>query len=348
MGKKIFLSYSRDDSKFVLKLVEDLKRNNFDIWIDQIDMSSGKYWDNSIEQTIGNSCALILIMSPSSAKSENVKDEVSYAKGQKVDIIPILYKEIKDNQMPFRWHRLHFIVMNEKNYDEQIFSLIKNIKGFEKCGFVDDDIDIDPPKKRYFKSIIIGFGLLGIVSVLYFFPSYKTHEKVEQNITKVIDEVNISKKQIEIPPITVVPSIEYKKEIKKEEKVEKKIEPPKKKEHEREKPKPIINFPKPIKKYYKPQPTVTPVNIIDKKQDEKIDDIVCLGQYQNLCNKLKQDRSLKLIMTNHIDETQSEDEAMKELDNINYALRDRGIPRSRIENKIEKDGSSGIRFEFVR
>ncbi len=103
---KIFFSYSRDDSEFVLKLAKDLRAGGADIWLDQLDIPAGKRWDAEIEQALENAQVQLVILSPSSVGSNNVMDEVSYALEKGKHVIPILHK---DCQIPFRLKRLQYL-----------------------------------------------------------------------------------------------------------------------------------------------------------------------------------------------------------------------------------------------
>ena len=46
---KIFISYSRKDKDFTLRLAKDLRAADVEIWIDQLDISPGVRWDDAVE-----------------------------------------------------------------------------------------------------------------------------------------------------------------------------------------------------------------------------------------------------------------------------------------------------------
>jgi hypothetical protein len=83
MADKIFFSYSRYDSVFVLRLASDLRNAGLDIWLDQLDIAPGEHWDNEIEKALNNANTLLAIISPKSIASDNVMDEVSFALEEK-------------------------------------------------------------------------------------------------------------------------------------------------------------------------------------------------------------------------------------------------------------------------
>lgn len=88
-----FISYSREDSEFALRLAQDLKAAGAHVWLDQLDILPGRPWDNAIEQALGEAIQMLIVLSPSSARSENVRNEISYALEQGKIIIPVLYKD---------------------------------------------------------------------------------------------------------------------------------------------------------------------------------------------------------------------------------------------------------------
>jgi hypothetical protein len=97
-----FVSYSRADSEFSLRLAKDLKAAGASVWLDQLDIMPGEPWDEKIEEALIDARQMILILSPSSAKSRNVRDEISFALGQGKVVIPVLYA---DCVVPLRLQR---------------------------------------------------------------------------------------------------------------------------------------------------------------------------------------------------------------------------------------------------
>jgi hypothetical protein len=82
-----FISYSRDDKKVVDKLIERLKETNHKVWIDTEGIQGGARWRQKIVEAIEGSIAFIIVLSPNSIKSENVRKELDLADNKK--IIPI-------------------------------------------------------------------------------------------------------------------------------------------------------------------------------------------------------------------------------------------------------------------
>jgi len=103
MDNKIFFSYSRYDSAFVLKLANDLRNAGFSVWLDQLDIPPGKHWDKEIEIALNNANCVLAIISPKSLASDNAMDEISYALEEKKRVIPVM---LTDSDTSFRLRRL--------------------------------------------------------------------------------------------------------------------------------------------------------------------------------------------------------------------------------------------------
>jgi photosystem II stability/assembly factor-like uncharacterized protein len=101
-----FLSYSREDSDFALRLAGDLKAADANVWLDRLDIVPGDRWDRAIEDALKSSSRMVVILSPASVGSTNVMDEVSFALEEKKPVIPIIYR---DCAVPFRLRRLQYV-----------------------------------------------------------------------------------------------------------------------------------------------------------------------------------------------------------------------------------------------
>ena len=132
-----FLSYSRSNSEFAVKLAKDLKKSGIDIWIDQLDIEPGSRWDRSIQEALNTSKRMLVIFTPESISSNNVMDEVSFAleKGKKV--IPIL---LEPCEIPFRLRRLQHIDFTE-SYDDGLQKLTAFIKQKSNAKLKDETVE---------------------------------------------------------------------------------------------------------------------------------------------------------------------------------------------------------------
>ena len=101
-----FFSYSREDSDFALRLAGDLKAAGAGVWLDQLDIDPGQEWDSAIEDALTECPRMLLILSPDSAKSRNVRNEITRALDEKKSIIPVFFR---DCTVPLQLARVQFV-----------------------------------------------------------------------------------------------------------------------------------------------------------------------------------------------------------------------------------------------
>lgn len=74
----IFISYSRADEPYALRMAEVLSGSGFDVWWDN-HLRSGEDWDQAIERALRNAKAVIVLWSPESVTSRWVRAEATVA-----------------------------------------------------------------------------------------------------------------------------------------------------------------------------------------------------------------------------------------------------------------------------
>jgi TIR domain len=108
-----FISYSRANSDFAVRIAKDLKAAGHDIWLDQLNIPTGSRWDDEIEKALHSCSTFLLILSPDAIQSQNVKDEIGYAIDSFKHILPVI---IKPCDIPFRLRRFQFVNFTDKPY----------------------------------------------------------------------------------------------------------------------------------------------------------------------------------------------------------------------------------------
>jgi TIR domain-containing protein/uncharacterized protein DUF1566 len=166
----LFFSYSRDDAEFVLRLADDLRAAGVDLWLDQQDIAPGERWDRAVEEALKSSGCLLVVLSPVSAASQNVLDEISYALDHGKRIVPVLYK---DCDVPFRLRRLQYIDFRS-SYDKSLAQLVKTIDRGPAAPTTSRAADPLAPNrsgtgyKRYAYGIGGAIAILAIIAALIF------------------------------------------------------------------------------------------------------------------------------------------------------------------------------------
>lgn len=118
---KVFFSYARADTEFVLRLAKDLRSAGTNLWVDQLDIRAGDRWDGAVEEALKACPYLLVILSPASVASQNVMDEVSVGLEANKRIVPVRYR---DSEIPFRLKRLQYIDFTV-DYDKGFTQLLK-------------------------------------------------------------------------------------------------------------------------------------------------------------------------------------------------------------------------------
>ncbi|MCB0123345.1 MAG: toll/interleukin-1 receptor domain-containing protein, partial [Caldilineaceae bacterium] len=95
MAPAIFISYSRRDQEFVLRLAVDLEERGAEVWIDQGDIQGGERWRQSIADGIARCQIFLLVVSPDAVRSPYVGEEIELAFQARKAILPILYRKAR-------------------------------------------------------------------------------------------------------------------------------------------------------------------------------------------------------------------------------------------------------------
>lgn len=92
---KIFISYKREDIKFASKLTKSLRKNNFEVWIDE-DIRAGQNWRDEVCDAIDDSSVVLFLVSPASVESKYCKEELEHAHGTRKTILPVVLSDASE------------------------------------------------------------------------------------------------------------------------------------------------------------------------------------------------------------------------------------------------------------
>ena len=88
----LFVSYSRKDAIYAVKLVDALRREGFNVWID-MDLRQGTQWDRRIENQLKECDAYILIVTPNSHNSSWVRKELLFVQAVNKPVFPFVLEK---------------------------------------------------------------------------------------------------------------------------------------------------------------------------------------------------------------------------------------------------------------
>ena len=89
----IFISYSKRDIVYAQKLINALRREGFNPWVDMEGLGAGTFWQTRLQKQINTCDVYILIMSRNAYNSKWVPDELVAAKGKGKPIFPLLLED---------------------------------------------------------------------------------------------------------------------------------------------------------------------------------------------------------------------------------------------------------------
>jgi formylglycine-generating enzyme required for sulfatase activity/energy-coupling factor transporter ATP-binding protein EcfA2 len=96
----LFISYKRDDRVAVLPISERLEHEfHYDIWIDAKSIPGGEDWRGEIRKGIDKASEVLLMLTPDSCASPQVKEEIDYAKSIGRKIIPLQIRKVASSDL---------------------------------------------------------------------------------------------------------------------------------------------------------------------------------------------------------------------------------------------------------
>jgi hypothetical protein len=123
-AESYFLSYSRSDGGFAMRLAKDIRAAGVSIWVDQLDIRPSEHWDRAIERAVRCCRGLVVILSPRAVASENVADEISFAINSGKSVLPVM---IERCDLPLRITRMHLIDATE-SYEKALEQCLNELK----------------------------------------------------------------------------------------------------------------------------------------------------------------------------------------------------------------------------
>jgi hypothetical protein len=124
----VFISYSRKDTAFVRQLVDRLKVDQRDVWVDFEDIPFAAEWWDEICAGIDTAETAIFVISPDSLESKVCSLEISYAARNKKRIVPILYRDPAGKPVLEQISHINWIYFNEAaKFDDSFRKLIETM-----------------------------------------------------------------------------------------------------------------------------------------------------------------------------------------------------------------------------
>lgn len=207
---RIFVSYSRSDGgDFADHISDHYEKEANDVFIDHKDILGGEEWSEKIKKSISNSDIVIVILTRSALKSQEVEKEILESIRQGKKVIPAKYQNVAWSDLKWGLEKKQGFQFDNKNslirhLDEIIFS---NKKSNTSYTDFDESVINQPTiksrKKRKLYFIILGTITTTIILSLIFSNQYfwnttpdneKTSVRSLKSQTVTTDQSQISTK----------------------------------------------------------------------------------------------------------------------------------------------------------
>jgi hypothetical protein len=130
----IFISYSRRDLEFVTQLHQYLTKKRISAWFDKENIQAVDQWRTSIVDGIRDCKVFLLVLSPDSAASTNIRKEVDLAERYNKQIVPLMWRATEiPVAMEYQLAGIQWIdfkeMASEENFSELVDILQQLIDG---------------------------------------------------------------------------------------------------------------------------------------------------------------------------------------------------------------------------
>jgi predicted nucleotide-binding protein len=198
LKKRIFISYSRDDKKFVCRVKEGLESHGFNIFTDQ-DIIGSDQWIIALEKSLKECDLAIIILSPKWLSSTWCKAEYQTLiqrmnNEKKFRIIPIQIGKLNSSDIPPFLNNIQHIQYLQTS-DENTNQLIKKIERVIGGKPIAHNINAGWPLSRVFVVIVVtcfSFILIWRVSTWFDWKqsmSWQEIESIQKSAQKIDDRV---------------------------------------------------------------------------------------------------------------------------------------------------------------
>src|SRR5688572_27920076 len=126
---QIFTSYSRRDTETVDTIVGKMTQAGINVWLDRADIKAGNTWRVQIVQAIDTCAAFVLMLSPNSAASDNVRREIDLSLDSGRTIFAVKLEPVKlPAEIRYQLIGLQTIDVQKLGLDNAVSQLIETVK----------------------------------------------------------------------------------------------------------------------------------------------------------------------------------------------------------------------------
>jgi hypothetical protein len=130
----LFISYSSLDQDFVNRLLPSLNAAGYETWVDREAIHGGTMWRRQIVEGITGADAVLLLLSPNSVTSDNVRKELDIADEAKKPLLPIeAVRVVIPKEMTYQLAGVQRIDL-ATNFDRGVTRLLEALRQITEGG----------------------------------------------------------------------------------------------------------------------------------------------------------------------------------------------------------------------
>ncbi len=130
----VFVSYSRNDSELVNRLVERLRERGKDVWVDVEGIRDAEVFPAALRRAVEGSDGFVFVISPDSVASPFCEQEVDHAVELNKRVVPLAYRSVPDERIPEGIRVRNWIPVGDGDFDAGVERLVQAL---------DTDLDWD-------------------------------------------------------------------------------------------------------------------------------------------------------------------------------------------------------------
>jgi len=183
-----FTSYSRRDTETVDRIVAKMAEAGISVWIDRADIQAGDTWRVQIVRAIRTSPAFVLMLSPSSAESDNVRKEIDLSQGYERTLFPVMLQKVRPlpDEISYQLAGEQIIDVEKLGVDHAVTQLIETLKDYLRKVE-----QVEEPATQQVELVIQGIDLKAL-----------TPEKQQQLLDFMANLTSADRSQLQIAKIT--------------------------------------------------------------------------------------------------------------------------------------------------
>ena len=126
---QVFTSYSRRDTEVVDSIVAKMSQAGMSVWIDREAIKAGNTWRVQIVQAIDTCHAFVLMLSPNSAASDNVRKEIDLSQDSGRTIFAVMLEPTRvPPEIRYQLAGLQFIDVQMLGFDKAVSLLVETVQ----------------------------------------------------------------------------------------------------------------------------------------------------------------------------------------------------------------------------